>query len=173
MPRPDGQPRGLARVLISIVVIPILIVDEVIRPLYGPVIRAIARLRLLDAISAQIARLPPYGILCVLAVPFIIAEPLKVVALYWTGTGHLIRGAVTLAFAYGMSFIIVERIYDAGRDKLMQIAWLSRLVGWVGDYRDAFLSWLRATGAWQRARSVLALTREHLGKLIRRGKTPR
>jgi hypothetical protein len=83
---------GLLRQLLGIFVLPVLILDEIARPLYRPLLRTIARLRFLDAISAQIARLPPYGILCILAVPFVIAEPLQVVALYWMGIGHLMRG---------------------------------------------------------------------------------
>jgi hypothetical protein len=121
---PKNFDGGLTRLVVSIVVVPVLVLDAMLRPLYGPLVRAVARLRLLAAITAQIIRLPPYGIRCVLAVPFVIAEPLKIIALYWMGSGHFIRGAATMAFAYGLSFVLVERIYDAGREKLKLIGWL-------------------------------------------------
>lgn len=164
---PQNPVGGLPQLLISIVVVPVLVLDAILRPLYGPLLRAIVRLRLLAAILAQVTRLPPYGILFVLAVPFVIAEPMKLVALYWMGTGHLIMGSATLVLAYGMSFILVERIYDAGREKLMRILGLCRLMSWVTDHRDAFLVWLRATRVWQQAQSVQAFARDGLRRVCR------
>jgi hypothetical protein len=73
---------------------------------------------------------------------------------------------VTLVVAYGLSFVLVERIYHAGREKLMRIEWLSRLIQAVGDDRDACLGWLRGTEAWKRAQSVLAIARERLSRVF-------
>lgn len=163
---PENTSRSLSQRLIAVVVLPLLILDEIARPLYGPLLRAIARLRFLKAITALIIRLPPYAILCILAVPFIIAEPLKVVALYWIGTGHFLVGAATLVAAYALSFVLVERIYDAGREKLGTIAWFARALTWVSGYRDALLAWLRTTGAWRMARSALMSARTRIRGLF-------
>jgi hypothetical protein len=161
-----GRASGCLGRLIGFAVIPIFILNGVLRPLYRPLVQTIARLRLLTAISVLIRSLPAYAILCVLAVPFAIAEPLKILALYWIGTGHLMRGAATLVIAYGMSFVLVERIYDAGSEKLLGIPWFSNFMQWVLGYRKTFLEWLRATEAWRWGQSVLAVTRQRVSRLF-------
>jgi hypothetical protein len=142
-----GRASGCLGRLIGFAVIPIFILNGVLRPLYRPLVQTIARLRLLTAISVLIRSLPAYAILCVLAVPFAIAEPLKILALYWIGTGHLMRGAATLVIAYGMSFV-------------------SNFMQWVLGYRKTFLEWLRATEAWRWGQSVLAVTRQRVSRLF-------
>ena len=75
-----------------------------------------------------VAALPPYAVLAVFVVPFLIAEPLKILGLYWLGTGHVRVAIPTLILAHGATFLIVERIFDAGRDKLMTIGWVAPII---------------------------------------------
>lgn len=154
-----GEPRRtplarLARVVLGIFVVPLVLFDEAVRPLFRPLLRMLARMRLLQRMQSVIESLPPYAILVVLLVPFLIAEPLKIVALYWLGTGHVKLGIGTLVGAYAGSFVFVERIYDAGRDKLMQIGWFRSLMLPVTRARDLFLTWLRGSPGWAFARAL-------------------
>jgi hypothetical protein len=146
----------MARVVLGMLVVPLVLFDEAVRPLFRPLLRALARIRLLQRMQSIVAGLPPYAILVVLLVPFLIAEPLKIVALYWLGTGHFKLGIATLVGAYAGSFVFVERIYDAGRDKLMRIGWFRSLMTPVTRARDMFLAWLRGSPGWAFA---LALAR--------------
>ena len=87
-----------------------------------------------------------------LAVPFAIAEPLKLYGVLLLGKGLLMRGVLVLAFAYLASFLIIERIYHAGRDKLLSIGWFGWLMTRIVWVRSTIMTWIRATALWAAAR---------------------
>jgi hypothetical protein len=141
--------RVVGRFLVGIVVVGYSILDTVLFPLFRPLIRWLSGLRLFAAIGALIGRLPPYVVLLILAVPFVVLEPLKVFALYWFALGHLIQGGVLLIVAHGLSILTLERLYHAGKRQLMQIGWFARIMGGLGALRDQALEIARSTTAWQ------------------------
>src|SRR5262245_7268500 len=121
-PPPKPGHFGLRRAVLLIVqgVLSVLILlDELARPLYRPIADWVAQRRFVAQAEAAIARMPRLAILLTLAVPFAIAEPLKLIGLLLVADGKIVSGAVLLVFAYLASFLIVERIYHAGRDKLL------------------------------------------------------
>lgn len=128
-----------------------LLAEAVARPAYRPILQAVSQLAILKRFERWIATKPRWLILMVLAVPFFGVEPLKVVGLLWIGEGLILRGAGLLAFAYGASFVLVERIYHAGRDKLRTYRWLSVSLDFVTGIRDTVLANLRKTRVWQMA----------------------
>jgi hypothetical protein len=132
----------------EVVVAALLLLDEILRPLYRPLIRWVAGLALVARLEAAIRPLPAVAILALLAVPFGVAEPLKLLGLYWLGTGRFTTGLATLAFAHAASFLLVERIYHAGREKLLTIRWFAAVIGFIVQLRDAILARLRATKLW-------------------------
>jgi len=154
-PFPDARRRslplrvlaGLARLAFSASVIAI----ELARPLYRPLYEALARLAVVRRLEAAVAGLPRHAILTLLAVPFIGVEPLKLLGVVWMAEGHRWSGLAMLVFAYLAGFVLVERIYSAGRDKLLTIAWFAALVGWGVRVRERALDRLRATRAWRAA----------------------
>jgi hypothetical protein len=125
-----------------------LALDALAAPLFRPLIRWFSRLRFVIRLQDVIAALPPYAILALLAVPFAIAEPAKLYAVVLLATGHVVIGAVLFILAYFVTFVVVERIYSAGRDKLRSIGWFARLIDWLFDFRDRVLAFVRATRAW-------------------------
>ncbi|QEN87230.1 hypothetical protein FZC33_13220 [Labrys sp. KNU-23] len=132
------------QVLLAILVI----IDELARPIYGPLIRRFAALRLVEMGERAVAGLPRFVILILLAVPMAVAEPLKIYSLLLLGQGRLVQGLLVLAVAYLASFLLIERIYVAGKPKLMTIgwfAWLMNLIDWV---RRTLLDWLKRTPVW-------------------------
>ena len=126
----------------------IMIVDAVARPVYKPLLDRVAELEAVRAFEEAIARLPRAGILAAFAVPFVIAEPAKVLALVWLAEGRLFAGVVLLALAYLATFLVVERIHHAGRDKLHSYAWFDwavrQLVIVRGHLREAGAGLYRA-----------------------------
>jgi hypothetical protein len=142
----------LVRVLLDVLVVPFVIFDEIVRPLFAPLIRALKALALVQRMERAVAALPPYAVLAVFVVPFLIAEPLKILGLYWLGTGHARIAIPTLIVAHGATFLIVERIFEAGREKLMMIGWVAPIITLVFRVRDALLDWVRASRAWQAIR---------------------
>ena len=131
-----------------------LLAESLARPAYRPVLRAISQLAFLKRLERWIATKPRWLILAIIAVPFLGVEPLKVVGLLWIGEGLILRGAGLLVFAYGASFVLVERIYHAGRDKLRTYHWLAVSLDFVTGIRDAVLANLRKTRAWQMAETT-------------------
>lgn len=171
-PDPDpargGRALDLLLVPVRILVAAVVILDELLRPLYRPVIRWFAALGLIRRMEAVIARMPPYAVLGVLAVPFIGVEPLKILALFWISQGRFVTGLLLLAAAYLGSFLLVERIYDAGEHQLMRIGWFARVMGFVGRIRSAVFTWARSTRAYAAARAAVQRVRTWRTALLAR-----
>ena len=159
--------RALVRLVVGIAVVGYTLLDELLFPLFRPLIAYLSGLRLFEALGALLQRLPPYAMLVVLAVPFVLIEPLKVFALYWLALGHVIQGGALLFASHALSILILERLYHTGHAQLMRIGWFKRLMGWVTALRDRVLGWVRATAAWRWARQVAGDIRAWFRGLLR------
>ncbi len=114
----------------------ILAVDAIARPLYRPFIDQVNQWKIMQALDGLVVRLPRPLVLVLFGVPFVIAEPLKVFALLQLAKGHLIFGLLLMVFSYLLTFFLVERIYHAGREKLLTYSWFAwgmQQVTWVRD----------------------------------------
>ncbi|MGO9007710.1 MAG: hypothetical protein ACLQIQ_04875 [Beijerinckiaceae bacterium] len=138
---------GLLRLAEALVILYV-VLDAIAVPLFRPLLRWLARVRLVLRLEAIFAPLSPYVILAIVLIPYVSAEPAKIYALYLMGTGHLIAGGAALAAAYLVSLVLVEQIYQAGKTKLRTIAWFADSVDWLFDFRDRLLDWMKATRAW-------------------------
>ena len=127
-----------------------MVLDGIFRPLYRPVIRALSNLKIIQRLESRIAQLPRLAILLCLAVPFAIAEPMKIMGLVLFAHGAFKSGVVLTIIAHLSTFLIVERIYHAGREKLLTygwLAWIMRYVRFARSFYDrlklAALSWIK------------------------------
>lgn len=118
----------------------VLVADAAARPLYRPMIDRIASWKLFANFERLVAKLPRAAILVLFVVPFAIAEPLKVFALLLMASGKIVVGLPLLVFSYLLTFLLVERIYHAGRDKLLSYGWFH----WCMEYVWALQSRLQA-----------------------------
>jgi len=147
-----GETRGpLARILFAILralLTVVIVVDEIARPLYRPLIDWVASLRIVARMEAVIARQSRLAILGLLAVPVAIAEPLKLLGLWMMADGRFRTGLVVFAFAHLVSFLLVERIYHAGREKLLTYGWLNWLMTLLDRLRRRALDWVRSSAAY-------------------------
>ncbi len=135
---------------IRAIIVLALILDGIFRPLYRPVIRAISRITFIQKLETRIARLPRLAILLCLAVPFAIAEPMKIVGLVLIAHGAFKSGVVLTVLAHLSTFLIVERIYHAGKEKLLTYGWLAWIMRYVRFARAFYdrakasaLNWIR------------------------------
>jgi hypothetical protein len=112
--------RGLGYAGRAIIVIYIGL-DAIIFPMFRPTSRWLGGRTFINAAQRRVGRLPPYAILALLALPFAVAEPAKILALYLMATGHVFIGTLVLAAAYFISLVIVERLFRGGRTKLLTI----------------------------------------------------
>lgn len=141
--------RLVGRVVATVVVVLWLAFERVLLPLVRPLISWLSGLALFQQLGTFIAGLPPYGVLVLLAIPFVLVEPLKALGLYWMATGLVVRGLALFVFAHLLSLFTLDRIYHTGRTQLMKIGWFARLMTWVVGLRDWALGWLRSTVAWK------------------------
>ncbi|WP_146260197.1 hypothetical protein [Rhizobium tubonense] len=116
-----------------------LLIDWVARPLYRPVVAWITSWRVTEAFEVLVGRLPRWAVLVLFAVPFAIAEPLKIISLIIIAQGHVVSGIGLLVFAHLMTFVLVERIYHAGRAQLLSYRWFNWIVTHVAVIRDVLL----------------------------------
>lgn len=148
-PPPSAPLLRVLRFSAEIVLAALILLDEMARPLYRPLGRWIAGLRLVARMEAAIARMPRLAVLLLLALPFAIAEPLKIVGLVLIARGQVALGALVLALAYLASFLIVERIYRAGEAQLLSYRWFAWAMGHLSRLRAGILDWVKASPAWR------------------------
>jgi hypothetical protein len=76
---------------------------------------------LFDSIRVWIIALPRYPTLALFALPLVLLEPVKPMAAYLVGTGHVATGLITLVLGEILKLVLVERLFNISRDKLMSI----------------------------------------------------
>lgn len=150
----------LLLVPVDLVVALIIVLDELARPLYRPLLAWLGSFRIVARIEAAIGRLPPYGVLALLAVPFAVAEPLKLGSLVLLARGAWFSGIVLMALGHLASFLLVERVYHAGRAQLLTIGWFARCMAWLERIREIVVERVKASAAWQRAAALGRAVRE-------------
>ena len=122
-----------------------LLVDVIFMTLAKPIANWIDRHVPLRRLRAWIRSLAPYPSLALFSVPVIVLEPIKPIAAYLAATGQFLGGALTLIFGELLKLVLVERLFNLTREKLMKIPAFARLYGW---YSQA-LAQLKATEAWR------------------------
>lgn len=130
--------------------------EDLARFLVAPVLAGLAKLRVWQRVESVIAALPPFGALCVLAVPMLVLEPVKLAALWWIASGRLLVGAAVLAAAKIVGMAVILRLHAIAEPKLLSIGWYKsihdRVLGWR---RRVYLAVMRRGGvrhALKRAR---------------------
>lgn len=119
------SPKRLITFPLRILIASVIIADELAKPLYRPAVRWVSSWRAVEAFERFVADLPRAAILLLFLGPFAVAEPLKVFALVMIASGRLVIGIPVLVIAHLMTFLLVERIYHAGKDKLLTYPWFS------------------------------------------------
>ena len=159
-----GAALGLLRVLATLLIL----LDEAVRPLYRPLLRWISGLQIVRRVEAWIGALPRLAVLLLLAIPFLIAEPLKIISLVLIAQGQVLTGGVALGLAHLASFLIVERIYRAGEAQLLSYGWLAFVIGRLGALRNLVLGWVWRQSLYIAARRFAVETRLRAAMLWRR-----
>jgi len=94
-------------------------------------------------LRALIEKLGPYQSLTLLLVTSGIVEPIKLVAVAVAGDGHWITGTTMIVAAYAASLLLVERLFEVVKPKLLTLRWFV---------------WLWARFVWLRSRIVNLLS---------------
>lgn len=92
--------------------------------------------RLKEALRRTIERLPPYAALAVFIVPFIVLLPLKFLEVYLLASRQWIATCFVLVLAKLLGLGVTAFVFDATREKLLQMPWFARLYDWFMWARD-------------------------------------
>jgi hypothetical protein len=116
-----------------------------------------------------IVSLRPYPTLLLFAVPVIVLEPIKPLALYLSGTGHIVTGMTVFAVGELLKLVLVERLFSISRDKLMSIPAFAWAYGKYCQSRD----WITSLEAWQNMRRWSRIAQYTLRRRVRESRTSR
>jgi hypothetical protein len=108
---------------------------EHLRPLVAAIVNVVAWDRLKARLAALIEWLPPWAVLIVFVVPFIVLLPLKFAEVYFLVHKQWIAAIFVLVLAKLLGLGVTAFIFDVTRPKLLQMAWFRWLY-------DLTLRWL-------------------------------
>jgi hypothetical protein len=126
------------------------IADVLLLTLVRPISRWFASIFPMPKVRAWIRSLPPYPCLALFSIPVIILEPVKMVAAYMAATGQVISAAITFAVGELLKLVLVERLFELTKTKLMKIP----LFAWGYNHYARAKAWVMETGAWKVVRSL-------------------
>lgn len=130
----------------------VILLDDLVRPLYAPLVRRIAALRLVRLFEAWVGGLSPYWVLVLIGVPYVVVEPLKFLALLQIADGRVKTGTFVFLLANLVSFVLIERIFSAGRARLMTLRPMAWLIETVASVRRSLSAYLRIDALRARVR---------------------
>jgi hypothetical protein len=113
-----------------------------------------ARLPMWARLERQITMLPPWSVLFVFGIPVLALFPVKILALYLFGKGHVFTGAIMLVGAKLFGTAVCARIFQLTKPALMKIGWFSRWYPRWKKWKDAILSKVRQTYFWHKMQKM-------------------
>jgi hypothetical protein len=106
-------------------------------PAVARVVHIIPLQGLKAAVRRFVAQLSPPATLVVAAIPLLaLSVPLKFLELYAIATGQWLLAILVLLFVKLVGVGVTAFIFDATRDKLLQMAWFARMYDWFVWARD-------------------------------------
>jgi hypothetical protein len=124
------------------------VVDAIFMTVARPLSNWVADHWVFERLRAWIVSLRPYPTLLLFAVPLVALEPVKPVAAYLVGTGHVATGIFVLVVGEILKLVMVERLFSVSRDKLMSIP----AFAWTYWKFRAAKDWIVSAEAWQAVR---------------------
>ena len=89
-----------------------------------------------DWLKRTIENLPPWAALFVFVVPFVVLLPLKFLEVYFLAERQWLAAILVLVVAKLLGLGVTAFVFDATRDKLLQMPWFARMYCWFMWARD-------------------------------------
>ena len=134
--------------VVSLLAVIYFFADAVFLPVATVISNWVSKHWVFARLRAWIRSLRPYPTLLLFAVPVIVLEPVKPVALYLAGTGRIIWGAAIFVGGELLKLVLVERLFSLTRDKLMSIRAFAFCYGKYLEVKR----WVTSLEAWQAVR---------------------
>lgn len=125
-----------------------LVADVLFFSLARPISRWLAANFPMPSFTGWIRSLPPYPCLALFSVPVILLEPVKMIAAYMAATGQVIGAAVTFVVGEILKLVLVERLFELTKNKLMKIP----AFAWAYRHYAQAKAWVKQTEAWKAVR---------------------
>jgi hypothetical protein len=107
-----------------------------LRPLVAAVVTVVAWDKLKARLAALVEWLPPWAVLIVFIVPFIVLLPLKFLEVYFLMHRQWVAAIFILVLAKLLGMGVTAFIFDVTRPKLLQMAWFrwlyEHVLVWLG-----------------------------------------
>jgi hypothetical protein len=128
----------------------VFLIEEAIWDWTAALMAKLGAVRLVHAIEARIAALPPRWALLAFLFPIFTLIPAKLIGLHAIAAGHWLIGGAVFLLAKLLGMALFSRIFNLTRPALMQLAWFARLYATVMYYRNLIHAYLDNWPAYQR-----------------------
>lgn len=105
-------------------------------------------------IERWVRSLPPWAAVALFALPTLALLPVKLIALWAMGHGHVVLGMLVIVLAKGVGTAVVARLFTLTQPALMRLRWFAWTYTLGMHAKRAVLARARATWTWRAARVV-------------------
>lgn len=121
-------------------------------------------------VEGAVRRLPPWAAVLVFAVPSLMLLPIKLLALWTIGHGHVLLGMLIIVAAKLVGTAVLARLFTLTQPALLQLAWFAWVyTRWV-RLKAVLLARVRASWPWRVGRVLKRQWRQRWQAW--RGRTP-
>jgi len=138
-----------------------------LQPIVARVINLLPWGRVKLWLKRVIEDLPPWAALGVFIIPFIVLLPLKFLEVFFLAKRQWLAAGLVLILAKLLGLGVTAFVFDATRDKLLQMPWFARMFDWFMWARD----WAHdiTEPVRERARQLIWLLKpQRAGRFLRR-----
>lgn len=118
--------RRCARLVLTVIAILYLLIDALVLAAVHPLSRWLSRLTLLARLRNWVAAQNRYVALALVFVPLVLLEPLKPLSVYLMAKGQFATGVVLLGAGEVIKIVMVERLFQIAKPKLLTFLWFAR-----------------------------------------------
>ena len=126
---------------------------------WEPLAAAMAKLSKLSVwawMERQVASLPRWPALLLLGAPMLALLPVKLLALYLLGHGHILLSVAILVGSKIAGTAIVARLFQLTQPALLQFGWFAHWYPRWKTWKDGVLDKVRQSLAWRAVRRIKA-----------------
>ena len=105
-------------------------------------------------IEGCVRRMPPWAAVILFVVPAAVLLPVKLLALWAIGRGHLVLGMLVIVAAKIVGTAIVARLFTLTQPALMQLRWFAWAYSHWMRLKQTVLARARASWAWRVGRVI-------------------
>ncbi|KRB26625.1 hypothetical protein ASD94_14125 [Acidovorax sp. Root70] len=105
-------------------------------------------------IEGWVRSLPPWAAVALFALPTALLLPIKLLALWAIGRGHVVLGMLVIVLAKVVGTAVVARLFTLTQPALMQLRWFAWTHAHWMQLKHAVLERARASWAWRVARVI-------------------